>query len=145
MKKATSMVKTADIKRNWHLIDCEGQTLGRLATKIATLLIGKHKVDYTPHMDMGDFVVVINAKDIKLTGNKLLAKLYSRHSGQPGGFRQESAGRLMDRDPRKVIEHAVTGMLPKNKLQDPRLSRLKVYKTDVSTTLPVFLVMMVCK
>lgn len=128
MKKQTCMVKTADIKRIWHLIDCQGQTLGRLSTKIAGLLTGKGKVDYTPHMDMGDYVVVINAADIKLTGNKLLAKMYSRHSGHPGGFRQESAGRLMDRDPRKVIEHAVGGMLAKNKLQDPRMSRLKVYK-----------------
>lgn len=131
MKKATSMVKTAEIKRNWHLLDCQGETLGRLSTRIAGLLIGKGKTDYTPHMDMGDFVVVINASDIKLTGNKLLAKLYSRHSGQPGGFRQESAGDLMNRDPRKVIEHAVLGMLPKNKLQGPRMTRLKVYKSDV--------------
>jgi len=131
MKKQTSMVKTADIKRTWHLLDCQGQTLGRLSTKIAGLLIGKGKVDYTPHMDMGDFVVVINAKDIKLTGNKLLAKQYSRHSGHPGGFSQESAGRLMARDPRKVIEHAVDGMLSHNKLHDPRMSRLKIYKSDV--------------
>lgn len=131
MKKATSMVKTADIKRAWHLLDCQGQTLGRLSTKIATLLTGKGKVDYTPHMDMGDFVVVINAGDIKLTGNKLLAKQYSRHSGHPGGFSQETAGDLMNRDPRKVIEHAVEGMLAKNKLQSSRMSRLKVYKSDV--------------
>ncbi|MFH2085707.1 MAG: 50S ribosomal protein L13 [bacterium] len=129
MKKQTSMVKTADIKRSWHLVDCQGQTLGRLATKIVGLLTGKRKVDYTPHMDMGDFVVVVNAEGVVLTGNKLLSKQYSRHSGHPGGFRQESAGRLMDRDPRKVIEHAVHGMLAKNKLQDPRMSRLKVYKT----------------
>lgn len=122
------MVKTAEIKRTWHLIDCKDQILGRLSTKIARLLTGKGKVDYTPHMDMGDFVVVINAKDIKLTGNKLLAKQYSRHSGHPGGFRQESAGRLMERNSTKVIEHAVSGMLAKNKLQDPRMSRLKVYK-----------------
>ncbi len=125
------MVKTADITRAWHLVDCEGQTLGRLSTKIAVLLTGKSKVNYTPHMDMGDFVVVINSNKIKLTGNKLLAKLYSRHSGQPGGFRQEAAGKLMERDSRKVIEHAVGGMLAKNKLQDPRMSRLKVYKSDV--------------
>lgn len=131
MKKATSMVKTAEIKRTWHLLDCQGETLGRLSTRIAGLLIGKGKTNYTPHMDMGDFVVVINAGDIKLTGNKLFAKLYSRHSGQPGGFRQESAGDLMNRDPRKVIEHAVLGMLPKNKLQSPRMTRLKVYKSDV--------------
>lgn len=131
MKKQTSMVKTADIKRTWHLLDCKGQTLGRLSTQIAGLLSGKGKVDYTPHMDMGDFVVVINAKDVTLTGNKLLAKQYSRHSGQPGGFRQESAGRLMERDSTKVIEHAVSGMLAKNKLQGPRMTRLKVYKSDV--------------
>ncbi len=128
MKKDTSMVKSAQITRAWHLVDCTGETLGRLSTRIATLLIGKGKSNYTPHMDMGDFVVVINAGDIKLTGNKLLDKQYSRHSGHPGGFSQESAGRLLERDPRKVIEHAVGGMLPKNKLQDPRMSRLKVYK-----------------
>lgn len=128
MKKTTPMVKTAEITRSWHLLDCRGKVLGRLATKIATLLTGKHKSNYTPHMDMGDFVVVINAAEIKLTGNKLADKLYSRHSGHPGGFRQESAGRLMERDSTKVIEHAVSGMLAKNKLQDPRMSRLKVYK-----------------
>ncbi len=127
MNKPTSMMKTANITREWHLIDATDETLGRLATKIAKLLTGKHKVDYTPHMDMGDYVVLINAKNVKLTGNKLLAKTYKRHSGHPGGFREESAGRLMDRDPRKVIEHAVTGMLAKNKLQDPRLRRLKTY------------------
>lgn len=127
MKKATSMVKTADIKRIWHLVDCQGQTLGRLATKIAGLLIGKQKADYTPHMDMGDYVIVVNAKEIHLSGNKLKDKLYSRHSGYPGGFRQESAGNLLERDPAKVIERAVHGMLPKNKLQSPRMSRLKVY------------------
>lgn len=128
MKKTTTMVKTADIKRDWHLVDAAGETLGRLSTRLAGLLIGKHKSSYTPHMDMGDFVVVINAKDIKLTGNKLLDKYYYRHSGHPGGFTRESAGNLLVRDPRKIIEHAVAGMLPKNKLQDPRMSRLKVYK-----------------
>lgn len=127
MNKPTTMMKTADITREWHLIDATDQTLGRLATKIAKLLTGKHKVEYTPHMDMGDYVVVLNAKNVKLTGNKLLDKTYKRHSGHPGGFREESAGRLMARDARKVIEHAVNGMLAKNKLQDPRLNRLKVY------------------
>ncbi len=131
MKNSTSMVKTAAISRTWHLIDAKGQTLGRLATRLAGLLIGKHKTDYTPHMDMGDVVVVINAGSVVLTGNKLQDKRYSRHSGYPGGFRQESAGDLMNRDPRKVIERAVSGMLPKNKLHDPRMSRLKVYKSDV--------------
>lgn len=128
MKKTTSMVKSAAIKRVWHLIDAKGETLGRLATRLAKLLIGKHKVDYTPHIDTGDFVVVINASAVVLTGNKLQDKVYSRHSGHPGGFRQETAGSLMERDPRKVIERAVSGMLPKNKLHDPRMSRLKVYK-----------------
>jgi large subunit ribosomal protein L13 len=125
--KTISTPKEA-VVRAWHIFDCEGQTLGRLATKLAKLLIGKHKADYTTHTDMGDFVVVINADKIKLTGNKLLDKLYSRHSNFPGGFRQESAGRLMARDSRKVIEHAVSGMLPHNKLHDPRMSRLKIYK-----------------
>lgn len=129
MKKSTVMAKTAEIKRVWHLLDAQGQTLGLLATRIAKLLTGKHKVTYSPHLDMGDFVVVINAKDIKLTGNKLLDKVYSRHSGFPGGFVQETAGNLLARDSRKVIEHAVEGMLAKNKLQGPRMTRLKVYKS----------------
>ncbi len=123
----TTMVKTQDIKRSWHLVDCQGKTLGRLATDIAALLIGKKKRDYTPNQDMGDFVVVINAKDIVLTGNKLLDKKYYRHSMYPGGFREEVAGKLMERDPRKVIEHALLGMLPKNKLRDARMARLKIY------------------
>lgn len=128
MSQTTPMTKTADIKRQWHKVDASGQTLGRLATRIATLLIGKAKPAYTPHLDMGDFVVVINAQDIVVTGNKLASKLYSRHSGHPGGFRQETAGDLLVRAPHKVIERAVLGMLPKNKLQGPRMTRLKVYK-----------------
>lgn len=125
------MVKTSEITRTWHLLDCEGQTLGRLATQIAILLTGKRKPNYTPHMDMGDFVVVINAGKIQFTGNKLKDKLYSRHSGHPGGFRQETAGDLLARDPRKIIERAVSGMLAKNKLQSPRMTRLKVYKSAI--------------
>lgn len=124
----TLSAKKESVVRAWHIFDCEGQTLGRLSTKIALLLMGKQKANYTTHTDMGDFVVVINSDKIKLTGNKLLQKLYSRHSNFPGGFSQESAGRLMDRDSRKVIEHAVNGMIPHNKLHDPRMSRLKVYK-----------------
>ena len=126
----TLSAKKESVVRAWHIFDCEGETLGRLATKIATLLMGKQKANYTTHTDMGDFVVVINSDKIKLTGNKLLQKLYSRHSNFPGGFAQESAGRLMDRDSRKVIEHAVNGMIPHNKLHDPRMSRLKVYKNS---------------
>lgn len=127
MKKHTPMVPVTSLKRHWHLLDCTDQTLGRLSTRIAGLLMGKHKSDYTPNLDFGDYVIVINVQAIKLTGNKLLAKRYSRHSGHPGGFVQETAGKLMSRDPRKVIEHAVSGMLPKNKLHSPRMSRLKLY------------------
>ena len=126
MKKATPMTPTS-VKRAWHLLDAEGATVGRLATKIAGLLIGKGQASYTPNQDTGDYVVVINAKGLKLTGNKLLKKIYSRHSGFPGGFRQENAGSLLSRSPAKLLEHAVNGMLPKNKLQTPRLRRLKVY------------------
>lgn len=125
--KKTHMVKTQDIKRSWHLVDCQGATLGRLATKIAKLLTGKGKRDYTANQDMGDYVVVINAKDIVLTGNKKLDKIYYRHSMYPGGFREEAAGKLLARDSRKVVEHALLGMLPKNKLRDARMTRLKIY------------------
>jgi len=127
MKKATPMANTVQFKRTWHLLDAEGKTLGRLSTQIANLLLGKSKVEYTPNADLGDYVVVINASKVKLTGNKLLDKTYSRHSGFPGGFRQESAGNLLSRFPSKVFEHAVSGMLPKNKLHSPRMRRLKVY------------------
>lgn len=127
MKKATSMANTINYKRAWKLIDAEGKTLGRLSTQIASILLGKSKVNFTPNADLGDNVVVINASNIKLTGNKLLAKIYSRHSGFPGGFRQENAGSLLSRSPAKLIEHAVSGMLPKNKLHSSRMRRLKVY------------------
>lgn len=123
----TLSTKKAAVVRAWHLFDCEGQTLGRLATRLAKLLMGKHKPGYTTHTDMGDYCVVINSDKIKLTGNKLMDKLYSRHSNFPGGFRQETAGNLLIRDSRKVIEHAVSGMLPHNLLHSPRMSRLKVY------------------
>ena len=123
----TYMQKTAEVKRAWHLIDLDGKTLGRAATEIAHLLMGKHRASYTSHIDSGDFVVVINADKIVLSGTKMLNKTYARHSGQPDGFKSVTAGQLMKKDPRKVIEHAVKGMLPKNKLQTPRLRRLKVY------------------
>lgn len=127
----TLSTKKEAVIRSWHLIDAEGQTLGRLATRLSKLLTGKHKVGYTTHTDMGDFCVVINSDKIKLTGNKLMDKLYSRHSNYPGGFRQETAGNLLKRDSRKVIEHAVSGMLPHNLLHSPRMTRLKVYQTAV--------------
>ncbi len=126
----TTTLKAKEIKRNWHLIDLSGKTLGRISTEIALLLMGKHKATFSPNMDDGDFVVAINAKDIVVTGKKLANKKYQRHSGYPGGFREETLGALMIRDPRKVIEKSVKGMLPKNKLQDLRLRRLKVYKDE---------------
>ena len=117
------------ITHNWHLLDASSKTLGRLSSEIAKLLMGKHKADYLPNLDSGDFVVVINSDQIKLTGAKTSQKVYHRHSGIPGGHREETAGNLLARDSRKVLEHAVSGMLPKNKLQTPRLRRLKVYKS----------------
>lgn len=126
----TSTISAKDIKRNWHLVDLSGQTLGRAGTIIAGLLMGKGKVNQSPNLDMGDYVVAINAEKIVVTGKKMEAKLYQRHSGYPGGFREETLADLMKRDPRKVIEKAVKGMLPKNKLQAPRLTRLKTFKGE---------------
>lgn len=122
----TYMQKTADVTRTWHLIDAKGKVLGQVATEAATYLIGKHKPTYTPHIDGGDYVVVINAQDVAVTGTKEQNKMYYRHSGQPGGFREENLAALRQRAPERVIEAAVKGMLPKNKLQQPRLLRLKV-------------------
>lgn len=124
------MSNTNPINPSWHLIDLKGQTLGRISTQIATLLIGKQKTDYLPNLDRGDFVVAINSDHIKVTGKKMTAKSYYRHSGYPGGLRQITLGEQLSKDSRKVIETAVKGMLPKNKLQSPRLRRLKVFKDD---------------
>lgn len=113
--------------RKWHLIDLENQILGRISVQIATLLIGKNKPTYKANLDEGDFVVAINASKIKVTGKKMSDKKYYSHSGYPGGLKEISLEELLKKDPRKVIEKAVKGMLPKNKLQNPRLRRLKVY------------------
>ncbi len=126
MKKTYQPTKES-ISRKWHLIDAQNQVLGRMASEIAKLLIGKHKVDYTPHLDMGDQVVVINAKDIEVTGRKMKQKIYYRHSGYPQGFRELTLEQMMDKDPRKVIEMAVKRMLPKNRLQDLRMRRLRIF------------------
>ena len=126
----TTPISAKEIKRHWHLIDLSGQTLGRVSTQIAAFLMGKGKVNQTPNLDMGDYVVAINAAKIKVTGKKLASKKYQRHSGYPGGFREETLGELMERDSRQVIEKSVKGMLPKNKLQSPRLRRLKVFKDE---------------
>lgn len=123
----TYQPKEKEIKREWHLIDAKGEILGRLSTRIAALLVGKNKRTYVPHLDVGDHVVVINAKDVAVGGKKEKGKVYYRHSGYPGGLKQETLEELRKRRPEKIIEHAVSGMLPKNRLRDRRLARLKVF------------------
>ena len=122
--------KAKEVVRDWHLIDAKGEILGRLATKVATYLTGKHKVTYSTHMDMGDFVVVINAEKIETTGKKDQQKQYITHSGYPGGLKKRSYEQVMDVHPERIIEHAVIGMLPNNRLRDPRMLRLKVVVGD---------------
>jgi large subunit ribosomal protein L13 len=123
----TYAVREADIERGWWLVDAADQTLGRLATRIAGLLEGKHKPSWSPHLDTGDHVVVINAARVKVTGNKLVQKSYYRHSGYPGGLKEESLKALMARKPEIVIERAVKGMLPQNRLGRAMFKKLKVY------------------
>jgi large subunit ribosomal protein L13 len=124
---ATKPTKLADIKRAWHLIDVKDMTLGRVSTKIATLLMGKNKSYFVRNLDCGDFVVVTNAKHITVTGNKEEQKTYYRHSGYPGGFRAENLKTLREKNPQKILTHAVSGMLPHNKLHDRMLKRLYVF------------------
>jgi large subunit ribosomal protein L13 len=130
MNQKTYSPKAKDIKRNWHYIDLKSQVLGRAATKIASLLIGKDKPYFVPHLDCGDYVVAVNADKISVTGKKRKQKMYYRHSGYPGGFKQIPFERMMAKDSRKVIELAVRGMLPKNKLRDRRMRRLKVFLNE---------------
>lgn len=115
------------IDRQWHVIDAEGQVLGRLATRVATLLMGKHKPGYTPFLDVGDHVVVINAEKIVLTGNKMNDKMYYRHTGYPGGIKEARARRVIRENPTRIIESAVHGMVPKTKLGRQMLTKLRVY------------------
>jgi len=115
------------IKRSWHLIDAKDEILGRISTKIARHLIGKDKVEYVPHQDMGDHVVVTNAIEVAVTGKKEKQKTYYRHSGYPGGLRAETLGELRKRRPEEIIRRSVKGMLPKNKLQKPMLKRLHIF------------------
>jgi large subunit ribosomal protein L13 len=119
--------KPGDIQRAWHVIDAEDIVLGRLAVQAATLLRGKHKPIYAPHVDTGDFVIVVNADKVALTGDKKTTKLAYRHSGYPGGLTATPVGQLLDKDARKVVERAVWGMLPKNKLGRQMMKKLKVY------------------
>ena len=123
----TYYAKPQEVEREWVLIDAEDQVLGRVATKAATILKGKHKPQYTPHVDTGDFVVVVNADKIRVTGAKTTDKVYSRHSGFPGGLKQETFEEAMAKHPERVIEHAVKGMLPKNTLGRAMGKKLKVY------------------
>ena len=123
----TYVATSADRERNWLVIDAAGKTLGRLATQIADLLRGKGKPEYTPHVDTGDFVVVINAEKIAVTGNKLADKRYYRHSGYPGGLRSRTLGDMLERRPEEVIRRAVRGMMPRNRLARKQLTKLKVY------------------
>jgi len=121
------MAKKDEIKRKWHLVDAKGKTLGRLASRIAILLRGKHKPTFTPHLDTGDFVVVINAEKVVLTGKKWKEKLYIHHSGYPGGLKSISAEKMWEKHPERLITMAVQGMLPKNKLGRKLIKKLKVY------------------
>jgi len=123
----TYAATTADREREWYVVDAEGRTLGRLATQIADTLRGKRKPQYTPHTDVGDFVVVVNAEKIGVTGDKLQSKVYRRHSGYPGGIRSRTLAEMLDRNPEEVIRKAVKGMLPRNKLARKQLLKLKIY------------------
>jgi large subunit ribosomal protein L13 len=114
-------------ERNWLLVDAEGRTLGRMATQIADALRGKRKPEYTPHIDVGDFVIVVNAEKVAVTGNKREHKVYRRHSGYPGGLRSRSLGQMLERRPEEVIRLAVRGMLPRTRLGRAQLRKLKVY------------------
>ena len=120
--------KLNDIQRAWHLIDVSDKILGRVSTDIAKLLMGKGKPYFVRNLDCGDYVVVVNAKSVKVTGTKEKNKVYARHSGYPGGFKSETLGQLRERKPEDIIVHAVKGMLPQNKLRDKMLNRLKVFE-----------------
>jgi large subunit ribosomal protein L13 len=124
----TYTTKPEDIKREWYVIDATGMTLGRLATQIATVLRGKHKPIFSPHMDCGDFVIVVNAEKVRVTGSKLDQKMYYRHSGYPSGLKTISLRDQLNQHPDRVIRFAVRGMLPKNRLGRQMIKKLKVYR-----------------
>jgi large subunit ribosomal protein L13 len=124
---STNVVKAKDIKRAWHLVDAEGKILGRLSTEVAGMLSGKTKPEYVPYLDLGDYVVVVNAAKVKVTGKKEQTKEYIRHSGYPGGLKVETFEKLIKRRPEKIIEHSVRGMLPKTRLGEKMFKKLKVF------------------
>ena len=123
----TKSYKSSNVEKNWHLVDAQDKVLGRLAVKIATILSGKNKAQYSPNADLGDFVVVVNAEKVKVTGNKFSQKNYYHHTGYPGGLKTKSFEKMQEDSPEKIIEKAVKGMLPKNKLANQIIKKLKVY------------------
>ncbi len=123
----TVSMRAEDVRRSWYVVDAENQTLGRLATAIASRLRGKHKPEFTPHVDTGDFIIVVNADKVHVTGNKETDKIYYRHSGYPGGIKGTSLGRMRETHPERIIEKAVKGMLPRNPLGRAMFKKLKVY------------------
>jgi len=123
----TFSAKSETVQRGWYLVDAKGKTLGRLASEIARRLKGKHKPEYTPHVDTGDYIIVVNAEQVRVTGNKANDKIYYRHSGYPGGLKQETFAKKILRQPRQVLEHAIKGMLPKNILGRDMYRKLNVY------------------
>lgn len=131
--KQTKSTKLKDIKRDWHLVDVKSKILGRVSSEIALLLAGKAKSNFVRNLDLGDFVVVINAKNVKVTGNKEGLKNYYRHSGYPGGFKKETLSDLRDRKPEEIIKRAVSGMLPQNRLKAKMLKRLYVFAGEEHT------------
>ena len=126
----TVSIRKQDFVRKWYIVDAENQVVGRLASEVAKILRGKHKPFYTPHVDTGDYVVVINADKVVFTGNKWAQKLYRWHTGYPGGYREVTAGKMHQRRPERIIEYAIRGMLPKTKLGRAMFRKLKVYAAD---------------
>lgn len=126
----TYQLKAKEVKRNWHLIDAKDQVLGRLASQVAAHLMGKLKIDYSPHIESGDYVVIVNAEKVKLTGKKAQQKVYRSHSGYPGGFKEVTFSKMSQEHPERIIEHAVAGMLPDNRLKKARMAMLKVLVGD---------------
>jgi large subunit ribosomal protein L13 len=125
----TKVLKKKEIERTWYVVDATDQVLGRLASRIAVLLMGKHRATYSPHLDCGDFVIIVNADKFRVTGKKMSDKIYYRHSFHPGGLKKLSLELMLIKHPIRVIYHAISGMLPKNKLRARRLKRLKLYTT----------------
>jgi large subunit ribosomal protein L13 len=127
----TYQPKKKEVVRNWHLVDADKKVLGRLSSEVARLLMGKHKVNYSTHMDSGDFVVLINASKVVVTGKKADTKVYRSHSGYPGGFKEVKFAKLMGETPEKVILNSVSGMLPDNRLKRSRVARFKIFRDEV--------------